>query len=121
MNWISRLLINSLAVITTSYLLPGVEVASVMSAIIVALVLSLLNFFLKPILIIITIPVTIMSLGLFLLVINAAIILLADDLVDGFVVDSFWSALLFSIVLSLINSIFERIDKKDKNRKKHQS
>ena len=113
MSSITKLFINTIAVIITAYLLPGVEVESFMSAVIVAIVLAILNNILKPILIIITIPVTILSFGLFLLVINAAIILLADDLIDGFIVNGFWWALIFSFVMSFINSLFNKEDKKD--------
>lgn len=104
MNWIVKLLINALLVLVIAYLLPGVEVTSFWSALVVAIVLAILNVIIKPILIIITIPITIMTLGLFLLVINALIIQMADGLVRGFQVDSFWWALLFSLIMSLFNS-----------------
>ncbi len=116
MNWITKRLINAVAVVITAYLLPGVQVESFMSAIIVAVVLSFLNYIVKPILVVITIPVTILSLGLFLLAINAFIILLADDLVDGFVVNGFWWALIFSFILSFLNSLFT---KKEKDSNQH--
>jgi len=113
MKWIAKLFANALAVIITAYLLPGVQVRDFLTALLVAVVLALLNNFLKPILIILTIPVTILTLGLFLLVINAVIILLADDLIGGFQVNSFWWALLFSFVMSLLNSVFGRLDKSE--------
>lgn len=116
MNWIIRILLNGLAVVLTAYLLPGVDVTDYWTALIVALVLSIANTIVKPILIILTIPITIMTLGLFLLVINALIILLADYLVDGFVVNGFWWALLFSLILSVFNSLFEDLTKEKKNR-----
>ncbi len=118
MKWIAKLLANAIAVILTAYLLPGDSIENFITAIIVAAVLALLNNFLKPILVILTIPVTILSLGLFLLVINAVIILLADDLVGGFHVDNFWWALLFSIILSVINSVFGKLE--GSSEKKHQ-
>jgi putative membrane protein len=105
MNFLVRLLISTLAVILSAYILPGVAVDSFMTAIIVAVILSLLNVIVKPILVILTIPFTIFTLGLFLLVINAIIILMTDWIIDGFVVNGFWYALLFSIVLSIINSL----------------
>jgi putative membrane protein len=105
MNFLVRLLLSSLAVILASYLLPGVMVESFLAAVIVALLLSLLNVTLKPLLIILTIPLTVMTFGLFLLVINALIILIADSFVPGFGVEGFWWALLFSLILSLINSL----------------
>lgn len=104
MNWILKLLINALLVLITAYLLPGVEVASFWSALVVAIVLAILNVIIKPLLIIITIPITVLTLGLFLLVINALIIQMADGLVSGFQVNNFWWALLFSLIMSFFNS-----------------
>ncbi|MFM1876236.1 MAG: hypothetical protein RL266_1973 [Bacteroidota bacterium] len=117
MNLLLKIIISSLAVFLTAYLLPGVSVDTYITAIWVAIVLALLNGFLKPILILLTIPVTLITLGLFLLAINAAIILLADYFVDGFGVNGFWWALLFSLVLSLVTSLMESLggkaEKKD--------
>lgn len=110
-NFLIRLLITALAVILTSYLLPGVHVDNFLSAIILSLLLALLNVTLKPILIIITIPVTFLTLGLFLLVINALMILLADAILPGFMVDGFWWALGFSVVLWIINSLLRNLIK----------
>lgn len=111
MRLIVKIFANTLAVILAAYLLPGIEVKDFMNAVLVAIVLAVLNSVLKPILIILTIPVTILTLGLFLLVINALIILLADYLVGGFQVDGFWWALLFSIVMTVIMSIFNGLEK----------
>jgi len=111
MGILIKLLLGSIAVIITSYLLPGVTVANFGSALIVAAVLALLNATLKPLLIILTIPVTVVTLGLFLLVINGAIILLADALVPGFLVDGFFWALLFSLIMALLMYIFEGLVK----------
>jgi len=105
MNFLVRMLLSSLAVIIVSYLLPGVSVDGFLAALIVAFILSLLNFTIKPLLIILTIPLTVVTLGLFLLVINAIIILIADSIVPGFVVDGFWWALIFSLLLSLTNAL----------------
>ena len=88
-----------------SNILPGVYVSDLFTAIVVAAVLSLLNIFIKPILVIFTLPVTILTFGLFLLVVNAVIILIANWLIDAFQVDGFWWALLFSILLSFLQSI----------------
>lgn len=107
MNFIIKLLITAIAVIISAYFLPGVSVDSFLIAIIVAAVLAFLNVIIKPILIFFTIPLTILTLGLFLLVINALIILLTEALVPGFHVDGFWWALLFSLILSLLVSVFE--------------
>ncbi len=113
MNFIIKVLLSALAVMLSAYLLPGVSVASFGTAIILALVLALLNATLKPLLIILTIPVTILTLGLFLLVINALIILAADALIAGFEVDGFLWALIFSIILSIVMAVFESIAGKD--------
>jgi putative membrane protein len=112
MNWIIRFLLNGLAIFLTAYLLPEeVEVDGYGTALIVALILSIVNIIVKPILILLTIPITIVTLGLFLLVINAFMILLVDYLVDGFYVKNFWWALLFSLILSVFNSLFNDLSK----------
>lgn len=105
MKFILRLLLSALAVVLLANILPGVHVDTFGIAVIVALILSLLNFLVKPLLVILTLPVTIVTFGLFLLVINALIILMASGLVSGFAVDGFWWALLFSLLLSLVQSI----------------
>jgi len=114
MKLIIRLLLNALAVVILSKILTGVDVDSYTTAIIVAVVLALLNLVLKPILVIFTLPATILTLGLFLFVINAIIILLADKLIDGFSVANFWIALLFSILLTILQSILHSLLKDDK-------
>jgi putative membrane protein len=106
MNLIIRLLLSSVAVFIGALVLPGVHVDTFLDAIWVALVIGLLNVFVKPLLIFLTIPATIITLGLFLFVINAFIIWMASNMVSGFNVDNFWWALLFSILLSIINSLF---------------
>lgn len=115
MNWIIRLLLNGLAVVLTAYLLPGVDVNDYGTALIVALILAIVNVVVKPVLVVLTIPITILTLGLFLLVINAAIILFVDNLVSGFVVRGFWWALLFSLILSIFNSLFNDLAGKKKD------
>lgn len=109
MNLLIKLLISTIIVFVLSYFLPGVHVTNLTGALIVAVVLGLLNTFLKPILILLTIPVTFFTLGLFLLVINAIIILICDYFIAEFYVDGFISALLFSILLSIIQSILNKI------------
>lgn len=109
MNLLLRILITGGLVLIIAHFMPGVHVASFTTALIVAVVLGLLNIFIKPILVILTLPVTIVTLGLFLLVINALIILLCTNIVGGFHVDSFWTALIFSIILSLLQSIMNGI------------
>ena len=105
MNIILRILLTAILVFVISRMMPGVTVDSYMTSIIVAIVLGLLNLFVKPVLVIFTLPVTLLTFGIFLLVINALVILLCDELVAGFTVRSFWYALLFSIVLSVFQSI----------------
>ncbi|MCF4100139.1 phage holin family protein [Gillisia sp. M10.2A] len=105
MKFIVRILLTALAVVLLAKFLPGVTVAGYVTAIIVAIVLAILNLIVKPILVLFTLPVTILTLGLFLLVINAVIILLADAFIAGFAVDGFWVALIFSLLLSLFQAI----------------
>lgn len=114
MKLIIKLLLNAVAVIVIAKLLNGVNVDSYTTAIIVAVVLSILNLLVKPILIVLTMPITIVTLGLFLLIVNAFIILLADKLIDGFSVDGIWTAILFSVLLSILQSILHSALKKDK-------
>ena len=109
MNLLLSLFINTLAVMTGAYVLRGVHVQSVYTALIVAIVIGLLNAFLKPVLILLTLPLTILTLGLFLLVLNALMVMLAGKLVSGFQVDSFWWALLYSFVLSLVSSFLSAL------------
>lgn len=115
MNGIIRFLLTGLAVLLTAYLLPGVHVENYSYALLVAVVLSIANVLVKPILIIFTIPLTVLTLGLFLLVINALIILIVDYFVPGFNVDGFWWALAFSLILSVFNSMFTDLTKEKKN------
>ena len=105
MNLILRILVTAILVMVIAYFMPGVDVQSYGTAIIVAIVLGLLNIFIKPLLVLLTLPVTIITFGLFLLVINAIIILLSSELVSGFAVSSFWTALFFSIILSVLQSL----------------
>ena len=119
MKLILRILLSALAVVILSKILPHVSVDTYFTAIIVAIVLSLLNFLIKPLLVILTLPVTILTFGLFLLIINAIIILLADALVDGFTIDGLWWALLFSLLLSFLQSIlFSLLGEKEKPKEK---
>jgi len=109
-----KIFLTAIAVIVLSKLLPGIYIDSYWVAIIVALVLSLLNFFIKPVLVLFTLPVTIITLGFFLLIINAIIIMLTDTLIKGFDVKSIFWALAFSLLLSLFQSILFSIFKGDK-------
>jgi putative membrane protein len=109
MRFFVRLIVTALAVVIAAYILPGVSVDGGLTAILVAAVLSLLNAFIKPLLIILTIPITVVTLGLFLLVINALMIMATDSLIDGFEVEGFWYALLFSIVLTIVVSLLNNL------------
>ncbi|WP_264519722.1 phage holin family protein [Flavobacterium sp. N1994] len=109
MKLLIRIFITALLVMAIAYIMKGVVVDEFTTALTVAIVLALLNFFVKPILVLFTLPVTFFTLGLFLLVINAVIILLCDHFVDGFSVNSFWTAMLFSIILSLSQSLVYQI------------
>jgi putative membrane protein len=111
-----KFLLTGLAVLLTAYLLPGVHIENYGYALLVALLLAIANAFVKPILIIFTIPLTILTLGLFLLAINAIIILIVDYFVPGFSVDGFWWALAFSLILSVFNSLFGDLTKDKENR-----
>ena len=120
MNFILKLLVSALAVMITAYFLSGVTIGNnqfyagdspelnrFVTALLVAIVLAFLNTIVKPILTILSLPITFFTLGLFLLAINAFIILFANKLVDGFHVDGFWTALWFSLILSIVNGILD--------------
>jgi len=102
MEILINILIGGLAVFISAYLLPGVVVADFGVALIVAVILGIVNAIIKPILLFLTFPITLLTLGLFAFIINASMILLVDWFVDGFTVGSFWSALLFSLILSVV-------------------
>lgn len=119
MSFILKLLLTSVAILVAGYLLPGIQVSTFWTALLVALVLSFLNVFLKPLMVILTIPFTVITFGLFLLVINAVIIMIAGSWVNGFRVDGFWWAMLFSIILSFISSLLERIVRHDEITRNH--
>ncbi len=111
MQTIINLLINAIAVFTAAYLLPGITVDSFLSAIVVAIVLAGLNYLVKPVLILLTLPVTLITFGLFIFVINALIVALAGYFVPGFIVGGFVWALLFSLLMSVINAILLKLFK----------
>lgn len=107
MKFFLKVLVTSLAVVVATFVLPGVDLQNFLTAILVAFVLALLNMLLKPLLVLLTIPVTVLTFGPFLLVINAFIVQIADFLIGGFEVRNFWWALLFSILLSLVTYLLE--------------
>ena len=103
MSFLFHWLIRALAIVITAYLLPGVRLSGFFAALVTALVLGLINTFIKPLLLLLTLPLNILTLGLLTFVINAMLILLTSALVPGFAVAGFWWALLFSMVLAIIN------------------
>lgn len=118
MNFLIKIVSTTLAVFVIASLMPGVEVKNLPMAIVVSTLLILFNVYVKPILIFLTFPITIVTLGLFLLVINAFIILVTSHVLkDGFNVDGFWVAMLFSIVLSMTTSLIDYLIETPKNEK----
>lgn len=111
MKIIVNLLVSVLAIVITAYLLPGTTIDSISTALMVAVVLGILNAVLRPILTILTLPITILTLGLFSFVLNALMILLVSAVIPGFHVDGFLWALLFSLVLSLVNTLLNALTK----------
>jgi len=112
MKTLINIFFTTVFVLLLAHFMPGISVNSFITALIVALVLGLLNIFIKPILVLFTLPVTVFTLGLFLLVINAIIVLLCDELVNGFEVVDFWRALLFSLILSFCQSVVSGLSDK---------
>jgi putative membrane protein len=108
-GFILRWLVNALAIVITAYLLPGVRLSGFGAALVTALVLGLVNTFIKPVLLLLTLPLNILTLGLLTFVINALLIMLTSALVKGFSVAGFWWALLFSLVLSIVNYLLNVI------------
>jgi putative membrane protein len=98
-NWF----VLSLAIMIAAYLLPGIRIAGFTAALITGLVLGLINAFIRPVLLLLTLPLNILTLGLFTLIINAFLIMVTAAVVTGFEVGGFWWALLFSLVLSIVN------------------
>jgi putative membrane protein len=103
MSFLLQWLVSGLAIIITAYILPGVKVEGFFAALVTALILGLINAFIRPVLILLTLPLNILTLGLFTLVINALLIMLAAAIVPGFSVQGFWWALLFGLVLAIVN------------------
>ncbi len=112
MPWHLVLIVRTLAVFFTAYLVPGVEIDTLTTAIWVAVVVGLLNATVKPLLILLTLPLTFLTLGLFLLVINGIVVLLADRWIDGFELENFTAAVVMSIVMSVLGSLMERLQRR---------
>jgi putative membrane protein len=115
MNFIIKIFISAVVAFTLSKILSGVHIDSILTALIFAVVLSLLDVIVKPILVILTLPVTVVTLGLFLFAINAIVILLAAKLIDGIKIDGFWWAMLFSIILSIFDTAVQKSMDKGKS------
>jgi putative membrane protein len=112
MRTIIHWLLSALAIALTAFILPGVSVSGLWTALIITVVLGLINIIIRPVLFILTLPINILTLGLFTFVINALLILLASKIVPGFQVTGFFPALFFAIVLSIVNPILHSITKK---------
>ncbi len=114
MSFLVRILVIAAVTFGLAHILNGLHVDDFWTALVFAVVLALLNVFIKPFLILFTLPVTFLTLGLFLFVINALVVLMASKFVDGFSIDNFWWALLFSIILSIISSAIDKKEKEDR-------
>lgn len=112
-----RLLLNAIVILALGQILSGVTIDSYVTALVVAAILAFLNSFVKPILVILTLPITIFTLGIFLLFVNAFIILITVKLVDGFHVDNIWWAILFSVLLAILQSFLHKTLLNDGNNK----
>ncbi|MEY4865318.1 MAG: hypothetical protein RLZZ114_747 [Bacteroidota bacterium] len=109
--WYVRLIVRTLAVFFTAYLVPGVDVDGFTTAIWVAVVLGLLNATVKPLLILLTLPLTLFTMGIFLLVINGIVVVLADRWIDGFALRDFTAAVVMSVVVSALSAVMERLQR----------
>ncbi len=104
-------LVSAGAILLGAYLIPGVD-ATIIGALVAAVVIALINVFLRPIIMLLTLPINIVTLGLFSLVINALLVMLASAVVPGFSIATFWDAFIFSIVISLVNWLFGGLGRK---------
>ena len=111
MKTIIHFLVSAIAILISAYLLPGVYVNGLITAFILAVILGVVNTFVRPVLVLLTLPLTVVTFGLFILVINALLIMFASYIVPGFTVAGFWYAFLFGIVLAAVDyvlQVFER-------------
>jgi putative membrane protein len=116
MRFLIRIIVIAAVSFGLAHVLSGVHIDTFWTAIVFAVVLAILNIFIKPLIILLTLPVTILTLGLFLFIINAIVVLLASRFVHGIRIDDFWWALLFSLILSFVTSILERELDRDRRR-----
>lgn len=108
MKTISKILLVAVALLLAAEFIDGISVEGAYPAIVAAIIIGILNFFVKPVLVILTLPVTILTLGFFILIINAALFWFAASFLDGFAVSNFWSALLGSLIVTIVSSIGNR-------------
>ncbi len=108
-NWLVRIVAIALA----AYLIPGISVQGFIAAALLAVVLAAINIFIKPVVVILTLPINILTLGLFSLVINAGLVMLAAYFVPGVTVAGFWSALIFAVVLAVVSTVLEKFTKEE--------
>lgn len=113
MQTLIHFVVSTIAILITSYVLPGVHVSGILAAFVLAVILGAINLTLRPILIFLTLPLTVVSLGVWILFINALLVLLASYIVPGFDVESFWWAFLFGIVLAIVNWALQSFEKED--------
>lgn len=113
MKTIIHFIVSTIAILITAYVLPGVHVSGLLAAFVLAVVLGIINLFLRPILVFLTLPLTVISLGIWVLFINALLVLFASYIVPGFTVDSFWWAFLFGIVLAIVNWALQMFEKEE--------
>ena len=110
---IVKWILFALAIIFTAWIIPGISVANFLSAMFVVIIIALINMFIRPLIMFITLPINFLTLGIFTFVINALLLMLAGFVAPGFEVEGFWSALLGSLVLSILNMFINSIDKKE--------
>ncbi len=111
MKTLIHFIVSAIAILISAYLLPGVHVSGLLTAFILAVVLGVVNTFIRPVLVVLTLPITVVTLGLFILVINALLIMFASYIVPGFAVAGFWYAFLFAIVLAAVSYVLEVFEK----------
>jgi putative membrane protein len=108
MKLLTKVLLTALTLLIVAEYVPGITVDGLYPAIIAAIILGLLNVFVRPILLILTFPITLITVGLFVFVINAALFWYAASFIDGFAVESFWYALVGSLIVSVVSTISNR-------------
>lgn len=117
MKFVARLLLNGIAIIVASYIVPGLQISTPVAAVIAGVFLGLVNALVRPVLLLLTLPLTLLTLGLFIFVVNAACLALAAYLVPGFSIDGFWpavfGALIVSVVSWMLNGVLIGSDRRD--------